>query len=151
MRSNGDITDRQSGVFKGYQQALTEESARYEKICLPEQIDELRKLTSMPVPQNVLGNNKPHWMALNTDLTDKGQASTKVARRKRCSISTTAITELIMMKNIRLNPKAHCYVPQHYMNHPEEEMTMITEVDKEHTGKKKKRKKKIFMDVHKGQ
>ena len=40
MRSNGDIIDQQSGVFKGYQQALTEESARYEKICLPEQTDE---------------------------------------------------------------------------------------------------------------
>jgi hypothetical protein len=128
--SEREIMNKQGRVFIGYQQTLTDNSTR-ESIRLPEKNEEPRKRTSVSVLQNILGNNRPRWMRLDTDLMDRNRTGISERQGITCSTLTTATSEPTRILRMKLNPKALCYVPKRRVNF-QEEMTMTAEVDKEH-------------------
>jgi hypothetical protein len=87
------------------------------------------KRTNVSVLREVLGCDQPRWMRLNTDQIRCNQASVMSHRDPMNRISIPTRGETMDMREVKLNPKAHCFRPSYGKHNPIECMTMTAEID----------------------
>ena len=91
--------------------------------------NESLKRTNVSVLREVLGCDQPRWMRLNTDQIRCNQASVMSHRDPMNRISIPTRGETMDMREVKLNPKAHCFRPSYGKHSPIECMTMTAEID----------------------